>query len=172
MTVGGAVTDITPSGLTSRQSRCRLQVLVMAQDYLVLGRMVLVTLLYTTTITPASVWSLDTFGQILLGVLPDDGKLYEWNVNVNVDATQVTNAPVSNRAVLVTPERIVMCLGAGGVPRDVAWSDQEDRNQWTAAANNQAGNFSLQTAGTILNAVNVKVVALYLQTKTYGVLYI
>ena len=49
-----------------------------------------------------------------------------------------------------------MCLGAGGVPRDVAWSDQEDRNQWTAAANNQAGNFSLQTAGTILNAVNVK----------------
>ena len=35
-----------------------------------------------STTNPASIWSLDTFGQILLGVLPDDGKLYEWNVNV------------------------------------------------------------------------------------------
>ena len=37
-----------------------------------------------TTLLPASIWSLDTFGQILLGVLPDDGKLYEWNLNTNV----------------------------------------------------------------------------------------
>lgn len=155
MTVGGAVTDITPSGLTTGRADADTGA-GYGTGLFGLGPYGVSNPAVTNTINPASVWSLDTFGQILLGVLPDDGKLYEWNVNVNVDATQVTNAPVSNRAVLVTPERIVMCLGAGGVPRDVAWSDQEDRNQWTAAANNQAGNFSLQTAGTILNAVNVK----------------
>jgi len=155
MTAGGAVTDITPSGLTAGRADADTGAgfgtgLYGQGPYGVSNPAVV------STTNPASIWSLDTFGQILLGVLPDDGKLYEWNVNVNVDATQVTNAPVDNRAVLVTPERIVMCLGAAGVPRDVAWSDQEDRNEWTAAANNQAGNFSLQTAGTILNAVNVK----------------
>ena len=44
MTVGGAVTDITPTGLTAGR-QMQIQVLVMVQDYMDKGRMELVTLL-------------------------------------------------------------------------------------------------------------------------------
>ncbi len=155
MTISGVLSDITPTGLTVGRADATTGAGYGSGGFGE-GPFGQSNPEAYTTLLPASIWSLDTFGEILLGVMPDDGKLYEWNLNTNVVATQVTNAPISNKCVLVTPERIVMCLGAAGVPRDVAWSDQEDRNQWTAAANNQAGNFSLQTAGTILNAVNVK----------------
>jgi hypothetical protein len=155
MTISGVLSDITPTGLTVGRADATTGAGYGSGGFGE-GPFGQSNPEAYTTLLPASIWSLDTFGEILLGVLPDDGKLYEWNLNTNVVATQVTNAPISNKCVLVTPERIVMCLGAAGVPRDIAWSDQEDRNEWTAAANNQAGNFSLQTAGTILNAVNVK----------------
>jgi hypothetical protein len=38
--------------------------------------------------------------------------------------------PTNNRAVLVTPERNCLVVGAGGNPRRVAWSDTEDYTNW------------------------------------------
>lgn len=95
----------------------------------------------------ADIWSLDTFGEILLACLTADGKIYE--STPTTQATAVTNAPTGCRAVCVTPERFVMALGASSDPRLVKWSDQGNRTTWTPAVGNQAGSFPLQTGGRI-----------------------
>jgi hypothetical protein len=90
-------------------------------------------------VTPATTWTLDNWGEYLLACSNADGKIYEWDLNIANDGVALTNAPVSNKAVLVTAERFVFALGAGGNARKVAWSDQEDNTTWTPASNNQAG---------------------------------
>ena len=103
----------------------------------------------TTAVQDATVWTLDTWGQDLVGCTVDDGKIYEWALNTAVAAAQVANSPTA-RAVVVTEERFLFALGAEGVPRRVKWCDQENNIVWTAAATNQAGDFDLQTAGKLM----------------------
>jgi hypothetical protein len=98
----------------------------------------------------AAVWDLDNFGDYLLGVSAVDGHLYEWLDNTASLAVATTGAPTGNIGVLVTDQRHVMLLGAGGNFRTVQWSDVENRNQWTPAATNEAGQFNLQTNGQIM----------------------
>jgi hypothetical protein len=94
----------------------------------------------------ASVWSLDTWGEDLVGVMAEDGRLWQWTLNPTAAATAIANAP-SATAVVVTAERIMMALGAGGDPRQVAWSDREDNSSWAEGVTNYAGRFTLQTTG-------------------------
>ena len=114
------------------------------------------------TITPATTWSLDSFGQYLVACSSTDGKVYEWQLNTGAIAAVLSNAPVNNRAILVTEERFLMCLGAGGNPRLVQWSDRENNNLWTPAATNEAGSLELQTTGRIQCGVRVQNQALIL----------
>lgn len=113
----------------------------------------------TGIVLDAATWSLDNFGEILLGVSTADGRLYEWSPSQfslpdpGQRATAVSGAPVENAAVFVTDERHVVLLGASGNPRRVAWSDQENRNQWTASATNTAGDFDITTPGKLLRGV-------------------
>ena len=51
---------------------------------------------------------------------------------------------------LVTEERFVFALGAGGNPRKVQWSDREANTVWTPSATNEAGDMELQTTGRIM----------------------
>jgi hypothetical protein len=51
---------------------------------------------------------------------------------------------------LVTSERFLFALGAGGNVRKVAWSDQEDNTVWTPSTTNQAGDFELNTVGQLM----------------------
>ena len=104
----------------------------------------------TGSYAPATTWSLDTFGQFVIGCSTSDGKLYQWENNPSVVAAVLSNAPVSNTAVVVTEERFVVALGAGGIGNKVAFSDQEDSNLWTPAATNQAGSFTLATNGNLI----------------------
>jgi hypothetical protein len=39
-----------------------------------------------------------------------DGKIYEWQLNTGVVAQVVANAPVNNKALVVTEERFVFAL--------------------------------------------------------------
>ena len=72
-------------------------------------------------------WSMDTFGQDLLVVPTQDGKLYRWTPTTPaVLPVLVAAAPVNNRGVIVTDQRHVVLYGSGGDPRNVAWSDQEN----------------------------------------------
>ena len=106
--------------------------------------------------TPATVWHLDTFGENLVGCSPDDGVLYEWTLDVGTPAAAIANAPTSCRGLVVTGQRFLFALGAGGDPRKVAWSDREDNTTWTPLATNEAGDFNLQTSGIIRQGLQVE----------------
>jgi len=116
----------------------------------------------TTGLTlDATTWSFDSFGEFLVAVGTSDGKLYYWQpsqLGQQTAAAVVTGAPTQNLGVIVSKERIVICLGSGGNPKLVKWGDQEalvGSSVWTPAATNTAGSFELETAGSIMSAKRV-----------------
>ena len=114
----------------------------------------------------ATTWSFDNFGEFLVAVQSEDGKLYYWDLDVMGVAELVTatagTTPIDNKGVIVTDERFVMLLQAGGNRRRIAWSDQEDLFNWEQTATTQAGEFELQTNGEIISAVRVRGQVLFL----------
>lgn len=108
------------------------------------------------TVIPATVWTLDSWGEYLIACSDADGKLYEWQLNTGVPAAAITNAPVNCEAMVVTAERFVMALGAGGNPRLVQWCDREANTVWAPEATNEAGDLELQTAGQIMLGLRVR----------------
>lgn len=109
----------------------------------------------TTQIQDATMWSLDTFGEDLVGVSPDDTTVYQWTLDTGTPAAAVSGAP-SGDALIVTQEGMLMVLGAASVPRRAQWSDQRDNTVWTADATNQAGDFDIQTNGRLMQGVRIK----------------
>ena len=94
------------------------------------------------------IWSMDLYGEALVFVPTQDGRLFQWEPNVDGDpAVVITEAPTGNGGVLVTEERHVVLLGAGGNPRNIAWCDQENIHAWTPAVDNLAGSKLLETEG-------------------------
>ena len=110
------------------------------------------------SVVSATTWSLDTWGEYLIACSSADGKIYEWQVGFATPtlAAAITNAPTGCNAVMVTADRIVFALGAGGNPRKVAWCDQENNTVWTAAIDNLAGDYELATPGTLMAGKRVK----------------
>ena len=104
----------------------------------------------------ATTWALDTWGEYLLAVSSTDGKLLEWQGNPSSNAATVSNAPTGNKAMVVSEERFVFCLGAGGNPRKVQWSDKENNTVWTPSATNEAGDMELQTTGQIMCGLRMR----------------
>lgn len=100
-------------------------------------------------ILDATVWSLDLFGQYLVGINPEDGRLSYWTLDPSVPATVVENSP-SGVALVTTNENILMVLGAGGNPRLVQWCDQENLTQWDPDAEDQAGRYPLISTGRLM----------------------
>jgi hypothetical protein len=110
------------------------------------------------SVTPATTWSLDTWGEYLVGCSTSDGKLYEWQLDFTTPtkAAAITNAPTNCIGLLVTAERSLFALGASGDGRKVAWSDLENNTIWTPASTNLAGSIELQTTGRIVTAKRVR----------------
>lgn len=110
------------------------------------------------SVTPATTWSLDTWGEYLVGCSTSDGKLYEWQLDfvTPTKAAVITNAPTNCQGLLVTAERSLFALGASGDGRKVAWSDLENNTIWTAASTNLAGSVILQTTGKIVCGKRVR----------------
>jgi hypothetical protein len=156
MNEAGTLKEITPTGFTAGIADSLSKT---GYGYSTYG-----TLAYGTArpdtglITPATTWSMDTWGEYLIACSNADGKLYEWQLGFTTPtlAAAITNAPTSNKAVLVTAERIMFALGAGGNPRKVQWCDQENNTLWTPAGDNQAGDYELATPGTLLAGKRVK----------------
>ncbi len=98
----------------------------------------------------ATVWSLDSWGEDLAACCDTDGKIYLWSLNTAAAAAVVSNAPTACQGLVVTDEGFLMALAAGGDGRRVAWCDQQNITLWTAAATNQAGDYDLTTAGTLM----------------------
>jgi len=165
----GGVTDITPSGLTSGSATATTNTGYGGGYYggtttttdadSLYGRAQPSTGIYQEVGT----WALDNWGEYLLAVSPDDETLYEWQLNTSVTAQAVSNAPTC-KSMVVTEERFVMALHAGGNPRKVQWCDQEDNTSWTANATNQAGDLELQTNGIIMCGARMRGRTLILTT--------
>jgi hypothetical protein len=102
-------------------------------------------------VQPASVWTLDNFGEILVGCMAEDGKVYNWDPNSGTGtlATQVSGSPTGT-AIVCTEERFLFVLGAAGDNRKVQWADQESLTTWTATSTNQAGDQTLITPGKLM----------------------
>ncbi len=154
MNEAGTITDITPSGFTAGNADAVVNFGYGGGPY---GLFAYGTPRADTgTVTPATTWTLDNWGEYLLACSNADGKIYEWQLNTANDAVALTNAPTDNKAVLVTAERFVFALGAGGNARKVAWSDQEDNTMWTPAITNQAGDIELETVGSIVTGKRLR----------------
>ena len=109
-------------------------------------------------------WTLDQWGEDLVACASTDGKLYQWNLNLASPAAVVANAPINNAAVVVTEQQHLMALGAGGNPKLVQWSDQENNTQWTPSTTNEAGQIPLVTTGACVCGFNVNGIMLVLTT--------
>jgi hypothetical protein len=150
----GTQYDITPTGLTAGNESALNPVgfgnSFYGQEYYGIARQ------EATTITPATTWSMDSWGEYLVACSSSDGKIYEWALSTGTIAAVVSGAPTGCRSIVVTEERFLMALGVGGNPRKVQWSDREDNTTWTPAATNEAGDLELQTSGRIQCGVKVQ----------------
>jgi hypothetical protein len=79
-------------------------------------------------------------------------------------ALQIANSPINCSGLVVTSERFIFALQAGGNPRKIAWCDREDNTTWTPAATNEAGDFELTTNGEIVQAVRTRGTTLIVTT--------
>ena len=86
----------------------------------------------------------------------DDFTIDNITVKKKPVAEPIANAPTNNLGLVVTEERFLVALGAGGNPRKVQWCDRENRTSWTPAATNEAGDIELQTTGQIMQAVRTR----------------
>ena len=68
----------------------------------------------------------------------------------------IENAPTNNKGVVVTEERFIFALGAGGNARKVQWCDKENNTVWAAAATNEAGDIELATSGQIMQGIRTR----------------
>jgi hypothetical protein len=89
----------------------------------------------------AASWSMDMWGEYVVAV-GYDGVVCQYT-GTGVLAP-IAGAP-SARSLVVTDERILMLLGANGIPNRIQWSDQEDNSNYTPDATNKAGGFTLNT---------------------------
>ena len=156
MSESGSIKDITPTSFTPGIADALVKTGYGYSDY---GKFSYgVARPDLGAITPATTWSMDTWGEYLVACSSADGKLYEWQLGFATPtiAAAIANAPEDNSALLVTAERILFALGAGGNPRKVQWCDQEDNTVWTPSTDNLAGDYELATPGTLLAGKRVK----------------
>ena len=99
--------------------------------------------------TPATTWQLDLFGEFLAAVDTTNQALYIWQGDPTVAAAVATDSP-SCVGVVVTAERFLVALGAGGDARTVQWASQETFTDWTPSGLNTAGSFPLTTNGALM----------------------
>lgn len=133
MSLVGTLTEITPAGLTAGIEDATRET--------VSGQQIL---------KEATTWILDTFGQDAVACSVADGRLYYWTKATAGLAALIAEAPTGCSAVVVTPERFIVALGAGGDSRKVQWADQESVTDWTPTVENQAGDFIIASPGRIM----------------------
>jgi hypothetical protein len=80
-------------------------------------------------------------------------------------ALPLANAPIDNNSIVVTEERFVFALGAGGNPRKVQWCDREDNTTWTPSTTNEAGDLELNTTGKLIKGLRLRGQTLLLTTR-------
>ena len=155
MTGDGTLTDITPSDLATGREDAEVET---GYGYGFYGRG-----FYGTprqdlgNYSEATTWSIDNFGEDLVACHYDDGRILIWDTSAApATASVLTNAPTNNLGLVVTEERFIFALGAGGNPRKVQWCDFEDNTLWAPASTNQAGDIELTDSGQIMQGIRTR----------------
>ena len=151
-TISANKADITPSGMTTGR--------LSAQENLGYSGGTYSTGEYGTqrvstgNYLPATIYHFDNWGEDLLFMHTDDGKLYRWELDHTTPtlASQVLNSPTSLKAFVVSENRFVMACQS----RTINWCTQENITDWTPLSTNSAGSFTLNTSGTIQSATRVR----------------
>ena len=150
----GALQDLTPSGLTTGPQDSEYGIGAYGSGSYGVGK-------YgvgdpaQSTFTEAATWSLDAFGDFLVGVLTSDGRCWVWN-QLTSRMEIMDGSPTGCDAMVVTAERFVFALGAGGDPRKVQWADRETFNVWAPSTTNEAGSFPLPGEGVLMMGLRGK----------------
>jgi hypothetical protein len=107
-------------------------------------------------------WSLDNFGEDLIGTVLDGGTfVWDTSSGVTTRATAVANAPTTSRLSLVsTPDRHLLLMGTEstiGTPNSqddllIRFSDQENINTYQPTAENTAGSLRIADGSRIMAA--------------------
>lgn len=147
---GGTLRDVTPVGLTAGREDGAFGSALGSYGNGVYGSSNYGTGAQIATFQPADTWQLDTFGNFLVGVLTGDGRVWVWEGNYANAAVQAPNSPIGCRGLVVTAERFLVALGAGGNNRQVQWASQGGYTVWGAATGNTAGRFELSTTGRLM----------------------
>jgi hypothetical protein len=90
---------------------------------------------------------MDLWGENVLAV-GHNGVIYEYEPGA-AKFLPVANAPTAT-SLVVDDNRRVFALGANDIPNRLSWSTQEDNTVWTAAVNNTAGGFILNTQSQLI----------------------
>ena len=104
----------------------------------------------SAVLTEAQTWQFDNYAEIPVACAYSDGKILDWDLNVANNFAAVANAPTGCRGVVVTPERMIVALAAGGAQRYIKWCDQDDRTVWTPSSSNTAGDWQLPGSGQVM----------------------
>jgi hypothetical protein len=107
-------------------------------------------------VVAATTWSIDNWGEYLVACSTEDGRLLEWQLGTSAKAAPIANAPINNSGLIVTEERFIFALGSGGNPRKIAWCDRENNTVWSPLSTNEAGDYELQTSGSIQTAIRTR----------------
>jgi len=157
MTGGGTLTDITPTDLATGREDAATNTGFGGgfYGYGFYGQPIQSS--ENSVPQEATTWSLDNFGEDLVACHYDDGRILIWDTSSTpTTASALTNAPTSNLGLVVTEERFIFALGAGGNSRLVQWCDFEDNTIWTPSTTNQAGSQELQTSGQIVLGIRTR----------------
>jgi len=147
----GTLYDLTPGGLVNGQQDGRLSTGAGSYNNAKYGLNLYGVGTIVSSLIPADTWSLDNFGETLLGVLTSDGIIYQWDRNVAHIFVAVTGSPPTGvRAVVVTPQRFLFALGSTADPRLVSWPSQQTTTVWAPGVANSAGSFPIPTPGRLL----------------------
>jgi len=156
MTGSGTLTDITPSDLATGREDAAANTGYGGGGYGLGYYGQPVQSNDDSVLQEATTWSLDNWGEYLVACHYDDGRLLEWQLNTATNAAAISNAPTDNLGLVVTEERFIFALGAGGNSRKVQWCDREDNTTWTPASTNEAGDIELQTSGQIMQGIRTR----------------
>jgi hypothetical protein len=107
-------------------------------------------------------WSLDNFGEDLIGTVLDGGTfIWDTSSGVTTRATAVANAPTTSRLSLVsTPDRHLLLMGTESTIETpssqddllIRFSDQENINTYQPTAENTAGSLRIADGSRIMAA--------------------
>lgn len=130
----------------------------------------------------ATQWSLDTFGEDLLGVRRGN-KLCHWDADASVTpvrANIISGSPNQINSIVVSPnDRHVIALGtneyATGTfnPMLIRWADQLNFNNWTPAITNTAGELVVVDGTEIIAGIRTRSsILIWTDNALYGLQFV